>query len=132
MTMGAKLAAKTMAAVIVLACGAAHARAADPPAPPPTAPVSASADPAAHTPTPTPTPSAPAAAAPAAAGTAQSQPKSLMELVLADELQQVGEGAYPVENLEITSGHVTIVLKRGLAAVVRAGGEPVGIFFQGQ
>jgi len=83
-----------------------------------------------------------AADAPAAPGTPQEKPASsgdkpaapatLAELVRALEAPQVAEGAVPVEGLEFTTGHLKVTLGKGLAAIVRAAGEPVGLFFKGE
>jgi Peptidase family M1 domain len=49
-----------------------------------------------------------------------------------ETLRLSGSGSVPVRNLPLTSGHLTLLLKSGNAALVRAGNEIVGLFFEGQ
>ena len=58
-------------------------------------------------------------------------PPGLVGLVHTYEKLQVGSESSPARNLQLVAGHLSCTLASGSVAVVRAGEEIVGLFFQG-
>ena len=58
-------------------------------------------------------------------------PPGLVDLVHTYEKLQVAAGSSPAQNLKLVAGHLSCTLTSGSVAVVKAGDDVVGLFFQG-